>query len=33
MTGFSDLTGELTGKRLQLLKDALPRLLGESPAS
>jgi hypothetical protein len=26
MTGFSHLTGELTGKRLQLLKDALPRL-------
>jgi putative ABC transport system substrate-binding protein len=26
MTGFSHLTGELTGKRLQLLKDALPGL-------
>jgi putative ABC transport system substrate-binding protein len=26
MTGFSHLTGELTGKRLQLLKDTLPRL-------
>ncbi len=26
ITGFSHLTGELTGKRLQLLKDALPRL-------
>jgi len=26
MTGFSHLTAELTGKRLQLLKDALPRL-------
>jgi putative ABC transport system substrate-binding protein len=26
MTGFSHLTGELTGKRLQLLKDALPKL-------
>jgi putative tryptophan/tyrosine transport system substrate-binding protein len=26
MTGFSHLTGELTGKRLQLLKDAMPRL-------
>jgi putative ABC transport system substrate-binding protein len=26
MTGFSHLTGELTGKRLQLLKDALPAL-------
>jgi putative ABC transport system substrate-binding protein len=26
MTGFSHLTGELTGKRLELLKDTLPRL-------
>jgi putative tryptophan/tyrosine transport system substrate-binding protein len=26
MTGFSHLTGELTGKRLQLLKDTQPRL-------
>jgi ABC-type uncharacterized transport system substrate-binding protein len=26
ITGFSHLTGELTGKRLELLKDALPRL-------
>jgi putative tryptophan/tyrosine transport system substrate-binding protein len=26
ITGFSHLTGELTGKRLQLLKDSLPRL-------
>ena len=26
MTGFSHLTGELTGKRLQLLKDSQPRL-------
>jgi putative tryptophan/tyrosine transport system substrate-binding protein len=26
ITGFSHLTGELTGKRLQLLKDTLPRL-------
>jgi putative tryptophan/tyrosine transport system substrate-binding protein len=26
MTGFSHLTGELTGKRFQLLKDTLPRL-------
>jgi putative ABC transport system substrate-binding protein len=26
ITGFSHLTGELTGKRLQLLKEALPRL-------
>jgi putative ABC transport system substrate-binding protein len=26
MTGFSHLTGELAGKRLQLLKDAVPRL-------
>jgi putative tryptophan/tyrosine transport system substrate-binding protein len=26
MTGFSHLTGELTGKRLQLLKDTLPKL-------
>ena len=26
MTGFSHLTGELTGKRLELLKDAQPRL-------
>jgi putative ABC transport system substrate-binding protein len=26
ITGFSHLTGELTGKRLQLLRDALPRL-------
>jgi hypothetical protein len=26
MTGFSHLTGELARKRLQLLKDALPRL-------
>jgi putative ABC transport system substrate-binding protein len=26
ITGFSHLTGELTGKRLQLLKDVLPRL-------
>src|SRR5262249_27127657 len=26
MTGFSHLTGELAGKRLELLKDTLPRL-------
>jgi putative ABC transport system substrate-binding protein len=26
VTGFSHLTGELTGKRLQLIKDTLPRL-------
>jgi putative ABC transport system substrate-binding protein len=26
ITGFSHLTGELTGKRLQLLKDTVPRL-------
>ena len=26
LTGFSHLTGELTGKRLELLKDTLPRL-------
>jgi putative tryptophan/tyrosine transport system substrate-binding protein len=26
MTGFSHLTGELTGKRLQLLKETLPKL-------
>jgi putative ABC transport system substrate-binding protein len=26
ITGFSHLTGELTGKRLQLLKDTMPRL-------
>jgi len=26
LTGFSHMTGELAGKRLQLLKDALPRL-------
>jgi putative ABC transport system substrate-binding protein len=26
ITGFSHLTGELTGKRLQLLKDTLPKL-------
>ena len=26
ITGFSHLTGELTGKRLQLLKDTMPKL-------